>query len=93
MKQSTFTDMMIRIQQLRRKIDDANRALACGTMASLTRLPEEISVITEMVQDLPKNRRHQAIIALNTLDDDINSYTRILGMWQHQIQEDSARAC
>jgi len=81
--QTAFTELMIRIQSLRRNIDDANRALVCGNVTCLSGFPEEVQAVTSLALNVPLDRRQQAIVALNALDADINAYTRILSLWQN----------
>jgi hypothetical protein len=92
MNKTPFSDLMIRIQSLRRTIDDANRALICGRRVSLIRFPEEVRALVGIAETLPKERRQQAIVALNALDADINAYTRILSLWQHQSVSEPLKA-
>ncbi|MBN2752054.1 MAG: hypothetical protein JXQ84_05030 [Rhodospirillaceae bacterium] len=73
-----YSEMMIRIQSLRRRIDDANRALARGNWFSLSRLPEDIAGLCALAGTLPTDRRHQAALALNALDADLDAYAKIL---------------
>ena len=78
MTATPYSDMMIRIQNLRRRIDEANRALVRGDVLSLSRFPEEIASLCVLAGRLPGDKRRQAAFALHALDADLTSYTRIL---------------
>jgi hypothetical protein len=73
-----YSEMMIRIQTLRQRIDDANRALVKGDVLSLSRFPEEIASLCALAARVPDERRQQAAFALHALDADLNAYARIL---------------
>ncbi len=73
-----YSEMMIRIQALRRSIDDANRALVKGDVLSLSRFPEEIARLCALAAHVQGERRRQAAFALHALDADLNAYARIL---------------
>jgi hypothetical protein len=78
MTATPYSEMIIRIQALRRHIDEANRALVKGDVLSLSRFPEEIASLCALAARVPNDKRRQAAFALHALDADLTSYTRIL---------------
>lgn len=75
---SPYSDLMIRIQALRRGIDEANRTLTRGIVADMPGLADEVAALCALAGDLPPERRRQAALALNALDADLHAYTKIL---------------
>lgn len=75
---SPYSDLMIRIQALRRGIDEANRTLTRGVIADMPGLAEEVTALCRLAGCLPPDRRRQAVLALNALDADLDAYTKIL---------------
>ncbi|WP_337996016.1 hypothetical protein [Oleispirillum naphthae] len=75
---SPYSDLMIRIQALRRGIDEANRTLSRGIVAEMPDLADEVAALCALAGDLPPDRRRQAALALNALDADLDAYAKIL---------------
>lgn len=73
-----FSDLVIRMQSLRRRLDDANRALACGATVDLCDFPVEVGALCDTAIRLPSAQRRHAAQALITLGNDIDAYARIL---------------
>jgi len=75
---SPYSSLIIRIQALRRGIDEANRQLTRGAAADIPGLTEEVAALCALAGDLPPDRRRQAVLAFNALDADLDAYTKIL---------------